>query len=79
MPPIRIAVLGYDHVQTLDIAGPLDAFVAATSQHSGAYTTVTTTLTGTQFTSEAGLRIKPDCPLADALPLDTLIIPGGAG
>ena len=78
-PAIRIALLGYDGVQTLDLSGPLDAFCSANELRPGAYATVVASLDGAPFASEAGLRITPDCALADTGPLDTLILPGGEG
>ncbi len=76
---IRIALLGYPGVQTLDLVGPLDAFGAANAARPGAYQTVTTCLDGQPFVSETGLRIAPDCAFADTGPIDTLIVPGGEG
>ena len=78
-PTIRVALLGYDGVQTLDLSGPLDAFSSASDLRPGAYATVVASLDGAPFTSEAGLRITPDCALAKTGPLDTLILPGGEG
>ena len=77
--PIRVALLGYDGVQTLDLDGPLDAFESANAVRPGAYETVTAGVDGRPFTIEAGLRVTPDCALADAGPIDTLIVPGGEG
>jgi transcriptional regulator GlxA family with amidase domain len=79
VPPIRIALLGYPGVQTLDLVGPLDAFEAANAVRPGAYEVATVTLDGEPFRSESRLRITPDCALDAALPIDTLIVPGGAG
>lgn len=76
---IRIALLGYDGVQTLDLCGPLDAFGSANGMRRGGYFTQVVSLDGAPFVSETGLRITPDCALADAGPLDTLILPGGEG
>jgi transcriptional regulator GlxA family with amidase domain len=76
---IRVALLGYDGVQTLDLCGPLDAFSSANAMRRGGYTTSVVTLDGKSFTSEARLRITPDCALSDAGPLDTLLLPGGEG
>jgi transcriptional regulator GlxA family with amidase domain len=76
---IRVALLGYDGFQTLDLSGPLDAFGAANELRHGGYETLVVSLDGKPFTSEAGLRITPDCALAEAGLLDTLILPGGAG
>jgi transcriptional regulator GlxA family with amidase domain len=76
---IRVALLGYDGIQTLDLCGPLDAFSSANALRRGGYTTMVVSLDGAPFASEAGLRITPDCALADAGLLDTLILPGGEG
>jgi transcriptional regulator GlxA family with amidase domain len=76
---LRIGFLAYDGFQTLDLVGPLDAFDSANSQRRGAYETVIVSLDGTPVVSEAGLRLMPDCALAAAGKLDTLLVPGGAG
>jgi transcriptional regulator GlxA family with amidase domain len=76
--PIRVVLLGYAGVQTLDLAGPLDAFASANLARAGAYLTLTTSLDGVPFASESGLRIAPDAALHDVGPIDTLIVPGGA-
>jgi transcriptional regulator GlxA family with amidase domain len=76
---IHVGLLGYDGVQTIDMAGPLDAFASATGLQAGAYRTTTVSLDGRPFTSESGLRIAPDLGLAALDAVDTLLIPGGAG
>lgn len=76
---IRVALLGYDGVQTLDLTGPLDAFSSANTLRPGAYATVVVSLDGGPFASHAGLRVTPDRALGDAGSLDTLILPGGEG
>ena len=76
---IRLALLCYDGVQTLDVAGPLDAFGAANDARPGAYAVTVASLDGAPFASEAGLRIAPDCAFPEVGALDTLLIPGGAG
>ena len=77
--PIRVALLGYDGIQTLDLVGPLDAFDSASQTAPGSYTCLVTSIDGAPFASEAGLAITPACSLDDAGPIDTLIVPGGAG
>jgi transcriptional regulator GlxA family with amidase domain len=74
---IRVAMLGYDEVQGLDVVGPIDAFGAANVGQPGAYITTTVSLTGAPFVSESGLRIVADCAFHAAGPIDTLIVPGG--
>src|SRR6266478_1906358 len=75
---IRVVLVGYAGVQTLDLAGPLDAFASANSVRPAAYLTLTASLNGAPFASESGLRIAPDGALRDMGPIDTLIVPGGA-
>src|SRR5260221_8511519 len=77
--PIRVALLGYDGVQTLDLVGPLDAFESAVQAAPGSYACTVTSVDGKPFASEAGLLITPSCALAAAGPIDTLIVPGGEG
>jgi transcriptional regulator GlxA family with amidase domain len=77
--PLRIALLGYDGFQTLDLVGPLDAFASANGERPGAYDTRVVTLDGRPIVSETGLTVTPDCALADAWPIDTLILAGGEG
>jgi transcriptional regulator GlxA family with amidase domain len=75
----RVAFLGFDGFQAMDICGPLDAFDSANQFRAGSYDTVITSLDGRPCASESGLRIAPDTSLAQAGTIDTLIIPGGAG
>jgi len=71
-------LLGYAGVQTLDVAGPLDAFASANAVRPGAYHTLTVSLDGAAFASESGLKIAPDAALHEVGAIDTLIVPGGA-
>ncbi|OYY70627.1 GlxA family transcriptional regulator [Sphingomonas sp. 28-63-12] len=76
---IAIGLLGFDGVQTLDLTGPLDAFNAANQARPGTYTISILTIDGKAFASEAGLQMVPHGALAEAGPLDTLIVAGGEG
>jgi transcriptional regulator GlxA family with amidase domain len=75
----RVAVLGYDDVQALDIVGPLDAFDAANTTNPGLrpYETVLLGLTNRTFRSESGITFKPYGSIGRMGELDTLVIPGG--
>ena len=77
-----IGLLLYDDLQPLDLAGPLDVFGSA-SHHAGmaraAYSVHTIGLSRKPVRAENGLSLMPDFALSSAPPLDTLIIPGGAG
>jgi transcriptional regulator GlxA family with amidase domain len=81
--PFRVAFLGYEGFQAMDICGPLDAFDSANRFRARSYETVITSLDGRPFASESGLRIAPDMAVSEAgTPtgiIDTLILPGGAG
>ena len=77
----RIGFLIYSGVQALDVAGPMDAFHAVRigegpDAHSG-YETFTFALDEAVVESESGLRLVPTCLASEALPIDTLVIPGG--
>jgi transcriptional regulator GlxA family with amidase domain len=80
----RIGLIGFNDVMALDIAGPADAFASVTDgaeQGTGAscYDVVIIGLTRAPFTAQSGLVFKPHTTIAEAPPLDTLIIPGGPG
>lgn len=84
MNPKRIGFLVYPQLQTLDVAGPMDAFAAAVIEGGAdrsvrCYETITIGLDAKPVESESGLCIKPQFTLESAPKLDTLIIPGGAG
>lgn len=54
----------------------MEAFNTADRAH---YETLLLGLSGRTFRTEFGLRLVPDVRLEDSPPLDTLIVPGGAG
>src|SRR5271155_1697189 len=80
----RIGLLLFDGVTALDVAGPMEAFIAARLPGPALNTTIcyellTIGLTNKSVVAESGLILKPSTPLALCPPLDTLIIPGGRG
>jgi transcriptional regulator GlxA family with amidase domain len=77
-PPHTVAVLGYDNVTMLDIAGPADVFAHATL-FGGNYRTVLVSPDGNDIRTSNGLRVRPDCVPGDLGPLDVAIIPGSLG
>ena len=84
MKTLRVGIIGYDSIQALDLVGPADTFsIAATEDESGtpkpAYEVIILGVTGKPFRAESGVLFQPHTTLAKAPPLDTLIIPGGAG
>ncbi|HTE39877.1 MAG TPA: GlxA family transcriptional regulator [Steroidobacteraceae bacterium] len=81
-PPIRIGFLIFPGVTALDVVGPMDAFAAAINTTQSARSYYESIVIGTHRSSvrsESGLRLSPDCTLASAPDLDTVIVPGGAG
>ena len=77
----RIGFLLYSGVQTLDVAGPMDAFHAVRIGDGidarRGYEAFTFALDEDVVESEAGLRIVPEHSAATAPPIHTLVIPGG--
>lgn len=77
-----IGVLIYGNVQALDVAGPMDAFAAATvpnrnGQQVRAYEVFTVASSKRPVVSESGLTLKPQYTFESCPRADTLIIPGG--
>ncbi len=69
----------YDGVQALDVVGPFEAFHAASqTAPEPAYRLRTLSVDGAPVRSETGLTLAADGALADAPPLHTLFVPGGA-
>lgn len=81
--PRRVEILAFPRVQLLDVAGPLQVFATvndalAAQGRSAAYAPVVIAETP-EVTSTAGLGLLAQpLPVAD-LPLDTLLVAGGAG
>ncbi len=87
-----IAVLLYDGVNALDVAGPLEAFASASTLASEAgrtdperetdgppYTLEAWSLGSLDVRSESGLRLRADRRAPEALTADLLLVPGGSG
>jgi len=82
--PLKIGFLGFEGVMALDLVGPVDAFSSAfvengNGERENCYEIVVIGLTARPFTSENGIIFKPHTTIAEAPPLDTLMIPGGKG
>jgi transcriptional regulator GlxA family with amidase domain len=75
-----IVIVVFPNVQTLDVAGPVDAFDAA--NHVRRRTEYRLTVAGAEkgpVRSAAGLGITVDAALSDIGSADTLIVAGGSG
>lgn len=80
MDPRRIAILGFEGAQSLNITGPLEVFETAERLSPGRYRTAVVSPDGEPFATGSGLRIAPECSLAElAGPIDTLLVVGGLG
>lgn len=84
--PRQIAILVYPGIQSLDLAGPQEVFVAAhgllhaTDPADPGYELRVVSRDGAPLRCSSGLRIVPDCDFSGALArLDTLIVAGGYG
>jgi transcriptional regulator GlxA family with amidase domain len=83
MKPRRVALIGFDDVNALDLVGPIEAFASARVEGNHdfrpGYATSLLAFSGRPFRAESGITIKPDQLTTSRLDIDTLIIPGGAG
>ena len=78
-----IGVLIYRDVQTLDVAGPMDAFAAASVANASgrllpAYEVFTVASSNRTVVAESGLTLKPRYTFESCPQMDTLVIPGGS-
>jgi transcriptional regulator GlxA family with amidase domain len=71
-----VAILVYDGVKLLDVAGPAEVFGEA-NLFGAAYRIVLLSTTGADVTSSIGMRIAVDASAATQPDSDTLLVPGG--
>ena len=84
MKPKRVAFLGFDQVNGLDLAGPMEAFACVhietgEGKVEPGYVCTILGVTGKSFRSESGIHFRAHGSLQMSLPIDTLIVPGGRG
>jgi transcriptional regulator GlxA family with amidase domain len=85
----RVAILGFDGVQALDLFGPADVFASDVflgrrlndelQEEWPPYEVVTIGLTGRLFTTSGGQVVRANAVVGSKVKLDTVIIPGGSG
>lgn len=76
----RVAILIFDDVEVLDLAGPFEVFgVARTSSGDFACEVMTVALEQREIIARNGLRIVPNRIAADLGAVDILVVPGGFG
>jgi transcriptional regulator GlxA family with amidase domain len=75
----KIVIVGFPGVQALDVVGPHDVFAGASLLTDGGYDVVVTSIEATPITTPTGLAFVA-APLPDPTePIDTVVLPGGAG
>jgi len=85
----RIAILGFDGVQALDLFGPADVFASDVflgrrlddelQEHWPPYEVIVVGLTSRTFATSGGVVVRADLVVGTKVQFDTLIIPGGSG
>ena len=85
----RVAIVGFDDAQMLDVVGPFEVFAAANKAlreqaargrtRPVGYDVSVVSVRGTSIRSESGLSISTQGTLADLRAVDTLIVAGGTG
>jgi transcriptional regulator GlxA family with amidase domain len=75
----KVVILGFPGVQALDVVGPHDVFTGASLRTGGGYDVVMSSVDGQPVTTATGLAFL-SAPLPDRSdPIDTVVLPGGAG
>ncbi|HEV3354461.1 MAG TPA: DJ-1/PfpI family protein [Acidimicrobiales bacterium] len=74
--PYTTGILLFDEAEELDFVGPLEVFGMARQDGDRVVTIAETT---EPVAANLGLRVLPDHTIADAPPLDVLVVPGGVG
>jgi len=78
--PLHVGIFLFNEVELLDFAGPFEVFtVTAELSDDQLFKVFTITEDGKQISTVNGLRVVPDYGFANHLPIDLLIVPGGAG
>ena len=77
-----VVVVAFDGVQSLDVTGPMEVFAAATQAlgpDRRGYRIEVRTTDGLAVRTSSGLTVQPHGTLAEAGPIDTLVVAGGDG
>ncbi|RAU93359.1 GlxA family transcriptional regulator [Mycobacterium colombiense] len=77
--PRKVVIAGFPGVQALDVVGPYDVFTGASMLTGGGYDVAFASVGGQPVATATGLAFVTT-PLPDpADPIDTVVLPGGAG
>jgi transcriptional regulator GlxA family with amidase domain len=75
----KVVIVGFPGVQALDVVGPHEVFSGASLLTRGGYEVVLASIDGQAVTTATGLAFA-STPLPDpGNPVDTVVLPGGAG
>ncbi|MCW5731129.1 MAG: DJ-1/PfpI family protein [Alphaproteobacteria bacterium] len=74
----RIGILLFDDAEELDFVGPFEVFTMA-RMVDAAFEVLTIAPSASPVVCAKGLRVIADRTMADAPPLDVLLVPGGQG
>ena len=75
----KVVIVGFPGVQALDVVGPHDVFTGASLLTGGGYDVVMSSVGGRPVTTATGLAFLA-APLPERSdPIDTVVLPGGAG
>ena len=75
-----VGILIFDDVEVLDFCGPFEVFAVTGRQVvPGAFNVFTVAHSHDPITARNGLSVIPRAALADAPPIDLLLVPGGYG
>jgi transcriptional regulator GlxA family with amidase domain len=77
--PRKVVIVGFPGVQALDVVGPHDVFIGGAVLTAGGYDVVLASVDGQAVATATGLAFVAT-PLPDPSdPIDTVVLPGGAG
>ncbi|ETB29447.1 GlxA family transcriptional regulator [Mycobacterium avium subsp. hominissuis] len=77
--PRQVVIAGFPGVQALDVVGPHDVFSGASLLTGGGYQVVLASVDGQPVTTPAGLGFVATALPDPGRPIDTVVLPGGAG
>jgi transcriptional regulator GlxA family with amidase domain len=75
----KVVILGFPGVQAMDLVGPFDVFTGASLLCNGAYEVVLASAGGQPVSTGTGLAFQATALPDPNEPLDTVLLPGGAG
>lgn len=78
---MRVAILLFDDVDLMDVAGPYEVFLTAARlqvrrREDPTFDVVTVSRDGAEVTAFGGLGLRPRIAVADVGPVDVLVVPG---